>query len=67
LDRSKSVLEIEDLTVRFDIRNELLFRVTTRAHAVEKVSLVGEAGRGKSTIGQTFYQPHDPVSGAMRS
>jgi len=63
--------------VRFDIRNELLFRVTTRAHAVEKVSpnilpgemvaLIGEAGRGKSTIGQTFYQPHDPVSGAMRS
>jgi len=76
VDRSKPVLEIEDLTVRFDIRGGLLSRVTHRVHAAEKVSfnvypgetlaLVGESGSGKSTVGKTIQQLQDPVSGAMR-
>ncbi|MBU2963093.1 ABC transporter ATP-binding protein [Citreicella sp. C3M06] len=76
VDRSKPVLEIEDLTVRFDIRGGLLSRVTHRVHAAEKVSfniypgetlaLVGESGSGKSTVGKTIQQLQEPVSGAMR-
>ncbi|KEJ89062.1 ABC transporter ATP-binding protein [Sulfitobacter donghicola] len=76
VDRSKPVLEIEDLTVRFDIRGGLLSRVTHRVHAAEKLSfniypgetlaLVGESGSGKSTVGKTIQQLQEPVSGAMR-
>ncbi|MBU2959202.1 ABC transporter ATP-binding protein [Paracoccus sp. 1_MG-2023] len=76
VDRSKPVLEIEDLTVRFDIRGGLMSRVTHRVHAAEKVSfdiypgetlaLVGESGSGKSTVGKTIQQLQEPVSGAMR-
>ncbi|TCS65910.1 ABC transporter family protein [Primorskyibacter sedentarius] len=76
VDRSKPMLEIKDLTVRFDIRGGLLSRVTHRVHAAEKVSfniypaetlaLVGESGSDKSTVGKNFQQLQDPVSGAMR-
>ncbi len=70
------VLEIEDLTTRYDIRGGLLNRVTHRVHAAENVSfniypgetlaLVGESGSGKSTVGKTIQQLVEPVSGAMR-
>ncbi|MEP2920845.1 MAG: ABC transporter ATP-binding protein [Sulfitobacter sp.] len=70
------VLEIEDLTTRYDIRGGLLNKVTHRVHAAEKVSfkiypgetlaLVGESGSGKSTVGKTIQQLVEPVSGAMR-
>ncbi|UES55664.1 dipeptide ABC transporter ATP-binding protein [Roseibium aggregatum] len=59
-----SVLEVEDLVVRFDLHGGLLNRVTSRVHAVEGVSftlapgetlgLVGESGCGKSTIGKAL-------------
>jgi peptide/nickel transport system ATP-binding protein len=58
------VLEVEDLTVRFDLRGGLLHRVVSRVHAVEGVSfsirpgetlgLVGESGCGKSTIAKAL-------------
>ncbi len=70
------VLEIEDLTTRYDIRGGLFNKVTHRVHAAEKVSfkiypgetlaLVGESGSGKSTVGKTIQQLVEPVSGAMR-
>lgn len=73
---AQPVLEIEDLTTRYDIRGGLLNKVTHRVHAAEKVSfkiypgetlaLVGESGSGKSTVGKTIQQLVDPVSGAMR-
>lgn len=59
-----AIVEISDLTVRFDIHGGLLQRPVKRVHAVEKVSLnlflgetlalVGESGCGKSTIGKSL-------------
>ena len=70
------VLEVDELTTRYDIRGGFLNKVTHRIHATEKVSfniypgetlaLVGESGSGKSTVGKTIQQLVDPVSGAMR-
>ncbi len=76
VDHSAPVLEIENLTTRYDIRGGLLNRVTHRVHAAENISfniypgetlaLVGESGSGKSTVGKTIQQLVDPVSGKMR-
>ncbi|MBD1548295.1 ABC transporter ATP-binding protein [Roseibium aggregatum] len=59
-----AALEVNDLTVRFDLRGGLLQRVVSRVHAVEGVSfdirpgetlgLVGESGCGKSSIGKAL-------------
>ncbi len=58
------VVEVRDLTVRFDIRGGLLQRPVQRVHAVEGISfdiaggetlaLVGESGCGKSTTGKAL-------------
>ena len=60
----KKVVEVEDLTVRFDITGGVLNRPVARVHAVEGVNfdiragetlaLVGESGCGKSTIGKAL-------------
>ncbi len=60
----QKVLEVDDLTVRFDLKGGVLNRVVSRVHAVEGVSfelfrgetlgLVGESGCGKSTIGKAL-------------
>ncbi|MES2483194.1 MAG: ABC transporter ATP-binding protein [Pseudomonadota bacterium] len=59
-----ALLEVSNLTTRFDLRSGLLGRVTRRVHAVEDVSfsmragetlaLVGESGSGKSTVGRSL-------------
>jgi peptide/nickel transport system ATP-binding protein len=59
-----SVIQVDDLVVRFDIRGGLLRRPVLRVHAVEGVSLrlrrgetlalVGESGCGKSTTGKAI-------------
>ncbi|HEV7367605.1 ABC transporter ATP-binding protein [Arenibaculum sp.] len=58
------VVEVEDLTVRFDVKGGLLQRTVRRVHAVEGISfairpgetlaLVGESGCGKSTTGKAL-------------
>jgi peptide/nickel transport system ATP-binding protein len=58
------VLDLRDLTVRFDLRRGLLGRATHHVHAVEGVSLtirpgetfalVGESGCGKSTVAKAI-------------
>ena len=61
---ARRVVEVKDLTVRFDIRSGLFGRAGQRVHAVEGISfgldagetlsLVGESGCGKSTTGKAL-------------
>ncbi|MBJ3763345.1 ABC transporter ATP-binding protein [Maribius pontilimi] len=61
---AQKIVEVDDLSVRFDIAGGLLNRTVARVHAVEGVSfhireretlaLVGESGCGKSTIGKAL-------------
>ena len=69
------VLDVRDLTTRFDIHTGLFGRKTGAVHAVEKVSfqvfegetlsLVGESGCGKSTTGRSVTRLITPTSGAV--
>src|SRR6476620_5381055 len=75
-----TVLEVEDLVVRYPIHRSLLGTVRRQprrqVHAVEGVSLslqkgemlalVGESGCGKTTTAQAVLRLVDPVSGAIR-
>jgi peptide/nickel transport system ATP-binding protein len=73
---ARPLLEINNLSVRFDIREGLLSRVKSRVHAVEQVSfsiakgetlaLVGESGSGKSTIGRAILNLIPIETGAVR-
>lgn len=69
------VLSVRDLTTRFNARSDMLGRVRARVHAVEGVSfdiepgetlsLVGESGCGKSTIGRSVLQLVKPEAGRV--
>jgi peptide/nickel transport system ATP-binding protein len=75
-----TVLEVEDLVVRYPIHRGIAGTVTRRprrtVHAVEGVSLslqggemlalVGESGCGKTTTAQAVLRLVDPVSGSIR-
>jgi peptide/nickel transport system ATP-binding protein len=70
-----AIIEVDDLTVRFDIKGGLLRRPVRRVHAVEGVSLilrrgetlslVGESGCGKSTTGKAIMNLV-PWTGSIR-
>ena len=74
--RGAPVLEVENLTTRFDIRAGLFGRLAGRIHAVEGVSfalrpgetlaVVGESGCGKSTTGRSIIRLEQPASGTIR-
>jgi len=71
----RPVLEVSNLTTRFEIRSGLLGSVQGRVHAVENVSfsvqagetlaLVGESGCGKSTTGRSVMRLIEPLSGSV--
>jgi peptide/nickel transport system ATP-binding protein len=73
---TRPVLEVKDLTTRFDVRSGLFGRVSGRVHAVENVSfslacgetlaLVGESGCGKSTTGRSVMRLIEPLAGSVR-
>ncbi|HEY6100873.1 MAG TPA: ATP-binding cassette domain-containing protein, partial [Anaeromyxobacter sp.] len=52
-DAGAPILEVRDLTARFDIRTGLLGRVTRRVHAVEKVSFDVRAGETLALVGES--------------
>ncbi|MFN4205793.1 MAG: dipeptide ABC transporter ATP-binding protein [Agrobacterium albertimagni] len=72
---SQPLLEVKNLTTRFDIRSGLLGRRSGAVHAVENVSftlkpgetlsLVGESGCGKSTTGRSITRLVTPTSGQI--
>ncbi|WP_027487828.1 ABC transporter ATP-binding protein [Allorhizobium undicola] len=69
----RPILEVRNLTTRFDIRSGLFARRSGAVHAVENVSfsllpgetlsLVGESGCGKSTTGRSITRLVQPTSG----
>ncbi|NTJ11667.1 ABC transporter ATP-binding protein [Rhizobium lusitanum] len=70
------LLQVRDLTTRFDIGGGFLGTSSGRVHAVENVSfdlkagetlaLVGESGCGKSTTGRTIMRLLDAKSGSVK-
>ncbi|THF48622.1 ABC transporter ATP-binding protein [Allorhizobium terrae] len=70
---NRPILEVKNLTTRFDIRAGILGRKAGAVHAVENVSfdlrpgetlsLVGESGCGKSTTGRSITRLVQPTSG----
>jgi peptide/nickel transport system ATP-binding protein len=71
----RPILEVKNLTKRFDIHSGLFGRVSGRVHAVENVSfdlhagetlsLVGESGCGKSTTGRAIMRLIEPDAGSV--
>jgi peptide/nickel transport system ATP-binding protein len=70
------VLEVTDLSVRFDIKAGWFRTVSNRIHAVERVSfdlhpgetlsIVGESGCGKSTTGRGLMRLVKPTGGSVK-
>ncbi len=69
------LLEVSNLTTRFDIRKGIFGRATGRIHAVEGIdfalqpgetlALVGESGCGKSTTGRSIIRLTQPTRGSV--
>jgi peptide/nickel transport system ATP-binding protein len=72
----RPLLEVKNLTTRFDIHGGAFGGLTGRVHAVENVSfnlnegetlsLVGESGCGKSTTGRSIMRLVNPSAGSIQ-
>ena len=70
-----SLLEVKNLVTRFPLAGGILRRTVSNVHAVEDVSfnikmgqtlsLVGESGCGKSTVGRSLLRLVEPYSGQV--
>ncbi|AEM41683.1 ABC transporter, nucleotide binding/ATPase protein [Ketogulonicigenium vulgare WSH-001] len=75
VDTSAPILSLRNLVTRFDVKGGWLGRKTGAVHAVENVSfdlfpretlsLVGESGCGKSTIGRSIMRLTDSIAGEI--
>ena len=69
------ILSVKKLVTRYSIRGGLFQRIKAKVHAVEDISftimkgktlsLVGESGCGKSTVGRSLIRLVEPVSGEV--
>ncbi len=76
VEKQNPLLEVKNLTTRFDLKTGLFGKIYGRVHAVENVSfdiypgetlaLVGESGCGKSTIARSIMHLDKPVSGSIK-
>ena len=70
---NEPLLKVNNLVTRYPVKGGMLRRTVARVHAVEDVSftimkgktlsLVGESGCGKSTVGRSLIRLVDPTSG----
>ena len=64
-----NILEVRNLTVEFDVEGGVVHAVTDVSYTLgegETLSIVGESGCGKSTIGRAVTMLVPPTSGSIR-